>query len=565
MPNIKLVPFDKLLKFLPKSKIKAGDGQEKGKYPFFKSGNDQTKFIDIAIFEGESLIIGDGGSANINFFDKKFSASDHCYVIQKESENVDVKFVYYYLKSNLFILEAGFKGAGIKNISKKYLSQIQIPLLPLEDQQKIAQLLSQIEALISKRKESINLLDELIKSTFLDMFGDPVINERKWKTVPFHKVGKFTSGGTPDKSRDDFWNGDFPWISPKDMKVLKIKDSIDHISESVFDETSLKRVSPDHLLIVVRGMILAHSFPVAINTVEIAINQDMKAINPAQGINVVYLQNCLIALKRQILKLMTTAGHGTRKFDSMAMRKLLIPKPPEDLQNQFIAIVQEVEQLKTMYQKSLEELNNLFASIAQKAFKGEVDVSKIELIQNTNDDFESQQLILDQPDSANAIVKQNETQNFSVWKDVAKPVLGGLALGMVAGLAYDILTTKNEVKKDSNVNDDVIKPQKFDEVYEAVTRPISNTLPDGSTASGVQIDEAGFFRLIKAAANHGATFEEIQNQLLGKGFSIAYNEEMTKSNKELTYKESVFELLKNGELIQEFDNEQKCIILKSAQ
>jgi type I restriction enzyme S subunit len=161
MPNIHFERFDKLLKFLPKSKIKAGDGQESGKYPFFKSGNDQSKFIDTAIFQGESLIIGDGGSANINFYDKKFSASDHCYVIQKNTQDIDIKYVYYYLKSNLQILETGFKGAGLKNISKKYISEIKIPLLPLQDQQKIAQLLTQIEELINKREESSNYLMSL--------------------------------------------------------------------------------------------------------------------------------------------------------------------------------------------------------------------------------------------------------------------------------------------------------------------------------------------------------------------------------------------------------------------
>lgn len=67
MSKIHFERFDNLLKFLPKSKIKAGDGQNSGKYPFFKSGNDQSKFIDTAVFEGESLIIGDGGKCRYKF------------------------------------------------------------------------------------------------------------------------------------------------------------------------------------------------------------------------------------------------------------------------------------------------------------------------------------------------------------------------------------------------------------------------------------------------------------------------------------------------------------------
>jgi len=205
------------------------------------------------------------------------------------------------------------------------------------------------------------------------------MNEKGWEIIPFHKVGKFISGGTPSKDRDDFWIGTFPWVSPKDMKVTKINGATDHISEKVFEETSLKRISPEHLLIVVRGMILAHSFPVAINHVEIAINQDMKAIKPAKGINVVYLQNCLISQKRQVLKLISTAGHGTRKFDSMAMQKLFIPKPPISLQNQFAAIVEKVESLKSRYQSSLSNLENLYGVLSQKAFKGELDLGRVPL------------------------------------------------------------------------------------------------------------------------------------------------------------------------------------------
>lgn len=259
------------------------------------------------------------------------------------------------------------------------LKKVEIPLPPLNDQKRIAHLLGKVEGLIARRKQHLEQLDDLFKSVFLEMFGDPVRNDKGWDTVSFHKVGKFISGGTPSKKREDFWIGNFPWVSPKDMKVTKIGDSKDHISEKVFKETSLKRIAPNHLLIVVRGMILAHSFPVAINSVEIAINQDMKAIKPYKEINVVFLLHCLISMKRQILKLISTAGHGTRKLDSIAMEKLLIPKPPKDLQEQFISIAGKVESIKSRYQQSLAYLESLYGALSQKAFKGELDLSRVPL------------------------------------------------------------------------------------------------------------------------------------------------------------------------------------------
>lgn len=293
----------------------------------------------------------------------------------KDEKQLNPEFLYYALQS---VTYGGSNQAVMgKTLNSKSLAAIKIPLPPLDDQMRIAHLLGKVEGLIAQRKQHLQQLDDMLQSVFLEMFGDPVRNDKGWDIVPFHKAGKFISGGTPSKSRNDFWNGDFPWVSPKDMKTAKIDDAIDHISETVFEQTSLKRIAPNHLLIVVRGMILAHSFPVAINSVDIAINQDMKAIKPVKDINVVYLLNCLNSLKRQLLKLISTAGHGTRKFDSVSMEKLFIPKPPEDLQNQFVAIAEKIEILKSDYQRSLVELESLYGALGQKVFKGELDLSRV--------------------------------------------------------------------------------------------------------------------------------------------------------------------------------------------
>lgn len=295
-------------------------------------------------------------------------------LIPKDGAHVD----YLRLALKRFPPSSIIKDPAYPAIGLGEIENFEIPVpQEFDDQIRIAHLLGKVEGLIAQRKQHLQQLDDLLKSVFMEMFGDPVRNEKGWDVLPFHKVGQFCSGGTPSKSRDDYWRGVFPWVSPKDMKVSKIVDAEDHISEAVFEETSLKKIAPGHLLIVVRGMILAHSFPVAINTVEIAINQDMKAIKPLKGINVSYLQNCLVSLKRQILKLISTAGHGTRKFDSIAMQKLFIPTPPEPLQNQFAAIVEKIEGIKSRYQQSFNDLEVLYGALSQKAFKGELDVSRV--------------------------------------------------------------------------------------------------------------------------------------------------------------------------------------------
>lgn len=273
-------------------------------------------------------------------------------------------------------------GSAQPQITRTNLERVAIPLPALNDQIRIATLLSRVETLITTRKDNLRLLDEFLKSTFLEMFGDPVMNEKGWELTPMPKIGKFISGGTPSKEREDYWCGNFPWVSPKDMKCSYIADSQDHISETVFKETSLKVIQPQNLLIVVRGMILAHSFPLAINSVPVAINQDMKAIQPSQNINVRYLMACLDGMKRQVLVLISSAGHGTKKFDSLAMNKVMVPVPPLPMQEKFAAIVEKVESLKKHYQQNLTELENLYGALSQLAFKGELDLNRVPLAES---------------------------------------------------------------------------------------------------------------------------------------------------------------------------------------
>jgi len=350
-------------------------GETKKGYTYFER-NDVLLAKITPCFENGKAALASDLEHPIGFGSTEF------HVLRPDPKKLDAKFLFYLVWSRRFryLGQKVMTGAaGQRRVPTAFLNNYEIPLPPLDDQKRIAHLLGKVEGLIARRKQHLQQLDDLLKSVFLEMFGDPVRNEKGWDTVPFHNVGKFISGGTPSKSREDFWDGDFPWVSPKDMKVTKINDAIDHISEKVFEETSLKRIAPNHLLIVVRGMILMHSFPVAINAVDIAINQDMKAIKPVKELNVVYLLNCLVSLKRQILKLISTAGHGTRKFDTIAMQKLFIPKPPKDLQNQFNAIVEKIEGLKSHYQQNLTDLESLYGALSQKAFKGELDLSRVVL------------------------------------------------------------------------------------------------------------------------------------------------------------------------------------------
>ena len=141
---------------------------------------------------------------------------------------------------------------------------------------------------------------------------------------------------TPSKEREDFWQGSIPWVSPKDMKRAEIVDTIDHVSEKALQETGLKLHQAGGVLVVVRGMILAHTFPVARNTVPVTVNQDMKVLRPAHGVSSRYLAWMLEGLEPLMLSMTDESAHGTKALRTDHWENLSVPMP-SSLQQERIA------------------------------------------------------------------------------------------------------------------------------------------------------------------------------------------------------------------------------------
>jgi type I restriction enzyme S subunit len=381
MSEIKYQKLDTLLKYLKKSKIKAGEGKDRGKYPFYTSSAKLTKRIDIADYEDESIILGSGGLASIHYTNQPFSTSTDCFVLTPINKtNIDLKYIYYYLKSNMRLLDNGFKGVGLKHISKKYISNIKIPIQPLENQRKISTFLTKLEELIEKRQESIKLLDELIKSTFLDMFGDPVLNTKGWDIKTLNKFGDIITGNTPPRAINEYYNDKFiEWIKTDNIleDCIYPSEAKEYLSKSGLDKGRF--VTEGAILVTCIAGSLKSIGNVCLLDRKVAFNQQINAIQPNENINPYFLYFMLKISQYYIQK---QAGVGMKKIITKSVfQNIKFPLPPKSLQDKFAEIVKKIEDTKKLYQNSLDELNNLFNSTAQKAFKGELDVSKIETIQ----------------------------------------------------------------------------------------------------------------------------------------------------------------------------------------
>lgn len=149
-----------------------------------------------------------------------------------------------------------------------------------------------------------------------------------WEIAPIKYLVRMESGGTPDKANTEYWDGDIPWASAKDLKTEKLQDTEDHISDKAVQDGAAHVISEPSILIVVRGMILAHTLPVTVNCVPTSINQDLKALHPNERLTVHYLSWLVRGLADIFLARADTAGHGTKALRTQDWNNIQLTIPP---------------------------------------------------------------------------------------------------------------------------------------------------------------------------------------------------------------------------------------------
>jgi type I restriction enzyme S subunit len=376
------------------SKAEAVDKPAEGMLPVLRAGNIQDSLVldDDLVYvprekvndkqilrQGDIVICTSSGSSEVvgktAFARKNWEGSfgAFCAGIRANPNKCDPSFLFYYLRSPAFrSWTQKSAGANIKNIRKSELDLFEVPLPSHADQRRIAAILDKADGIRRKREQALQMADQLLRSTFLNMFGDPVRNPHRYVQKSLSECARFISGSTPSKKNSSYWDGNFPWVSPKDMKVDLIADAEDHVSDLAFAETNLKKVPANMPLIVVRGMILAHTVPIALTQREVAINQDMKAVEFGPEIDPVFGLWSLKVLHDKILSEVDTAAHGTKRIDMSRLGALPILIQGDNLQREFVAIVEKFGDAQKRLEAALSGAKDMFSSLSQRAFRGEL-------------------------------------------------------------------------------------------------------------------------------------------------------------------------------------------------
>jgi type I restriction enzyme S subunit len=290
-------------------------------------------------------------------------------VLRSHPERLCHRYLYHWVRSPFFVADMVRKatGASYPAVSDAIIKASMLPLPPLSEQKRIADILDKADSIRRKRQEALNKIETLSLSSYRHQFGHPIAAS---DSLPLGECVTMLSGGTPSKSNDAYWNGDFPWVSPKDMKVDYISFTEDHVTDLAFQETTLKKLPAEAILIVVRGMILAHTIPVALTDVPVAINQDMKALIANDGYDPHFLCWSLKAAHNYILGKVATAAHGTKRLEVEHLASFPIPRVTLSEQRHFARIVQKIRYSRDRLATGVPE--DLFNSLVQRAFKGEL-------------------------------------------------------------------------------------------------------------------------------------------------------------------------------------------------
>jgi type I restriction enzyme S subunit len=360
---------DHNIRFLPDSYVK--------EYPSFllQEGDLVIAMTDMA---GEPKILGLPTLVG-NLNGRRFLMNQRVGKLFDFSDDIYIPYLRYYLSSPIIKEYYKSKGAGGLqiNISKKDVLSADIPLPPIPEQKRIVALLDTVfidlEQTRAKTEQNLKNSHELFDSYLQQVFSQ---KGDGWEDKRLDEICTFSSGGTPSKKNDDYWDGDIPWVSGRDMKKTQLSDTFLHISQCAVDEGSARIAPTGTLLTLVRGMGLAHGAQVTELMVPSAFNQDIKGIH----INPNIVSRFLVYVLRQKINssadIISSAAHGTLKINMDALKSVVVPVPPKEQQQNIVdrlnSFIEDVGSLELIYHKKLSAIDELKKSILQKAFSGEL-------------------------------------------------------------------------------------------------------------------------------------------------------------------------------------------------
>ena len=319
--------------------------------------------------KGNILLVSRTGVGKIAITGTDICISQDFTGIIPNKEVVNLRYLFRFLQSKKDYFVSHQRGATIQGITRKVISDLELPLPPLEQQRRIAAILDQADRLRTLRREALAKLDRLLQATFLDMFGDPVTNPLGWEVKKFEETGTLERGKSKHRPRNDpvLLGGSYPLIQTGEV-TNAAGGYLTEYSQT-YSELGLKQ-SKMWKAGVLCITIAANIAQTAILTFDACFPDSIVGFTPNRDITIEYVQYWLQFLREIIEEKAPQVAQ--KNINLKILRELEIPVPPIHLQNTFSDAVVQYTKQRQHYQQSLTQLDNLFNSLQQRAFRGEL-------------------------------------------------------------------------------------------------------------------------------------------------------------------------------------------------
>ena len=291
------------------------------------------------------------------------------WLVLRDYDNLfDKRFLYYYLSapSTYEKFKGMAVGGVVNNLNSEMVRGVPVPLPSKEDQLTVADLFDNVSKLISLRKQQLSKLDELVKSRFVELFGDPMTNSNGYVLKKYGDLFELNAGGTPSKQKSEYWdNGTISWIgSNMCQNTVIYENDGNYITEEGLKHSSARMFPVDTVLIALVGATIGKT---ALLKFETTTNQNVLGVRGIRESG--YTPEFIFHYTQGLYQKFLNIGDGGFAMASKGfISELPVPVVDLALQEQFAAFVEQTDKSKLEIQKSLEKLETLKKALMQKYF-----------------------------------------------------------------------------------------------------------------------------------------------------------------------------------------------------
>lgn len=358
-------------------KLDANASSKCGTYPFFTCSREPLK-IDNYSYDCECVLVAGNGDLNVKYYNGKFDAYQRTYIIEDNgSGELYVPYLYYFLDNYIEELRRQAIGGVIKYIKLANLTEARIELPNKDKQKKIVIILDNVQSLIDKRQQQLSKLDELVKSRFVEMFGEPIANQKNLPIKLLKDISVLiTNGNTPKGGSKNYVNSGIIFLRSQNVwRNNIILDDVVYIDENTHAIMRKSSVHNKDILITKTGRINTENSSLGRAALYMGENN---SANINGHVYLIRLDDTVIpeyvitiltgeAYRRYIRKV-CVGGIDKRQINLDQVEEFPIILPPKEQQEQFANFVKQVDKSKFEIKQSLEKLELLKKALMQKYF-----------------------------------------------------------------------------------------------------------------------------------------------------------------------------------------------------